>query len=200
MKRIFRWSSKASVIGGILFGLNIASIRLTNYTRIESEMHALGLVAGLPLLVALIGLHQQYGRRYGMLGYTAFFVSVVSLVTYALGNFAIALFAALLDIDAIANNANVLWVLSIHALGGGGVLLGIALARARILPLTDTLPLIIGGTLLAISPLIPATAFLSYSLPDVKSFLVVLALVAPFSLAWVRLGYMLRTETPTLQA
>lgn len=195
MHKVLRWSSKASVLGGMLFGLNLAGIRLTSYTHIESEMHALGLVTSLPLLLALIGLHIRCRSRYGGLGRLAFIIMLLSLVVYSIGNFGIALFAALIDIEWIAYKVDTLWVLSIHALGGGAVLLAIALARSRILSFADAFLLIFGGVLLAISPLIPATTFLSYTMPDLKSYLVILALIGPFSIAWIWLGRTLRFGT-----
>lgn len=199
MKRISRWSSRATIAGGGLLGLNVAANALTDYTRIHSEIHALSLATVLPLLIALVGLHIRYANRSGLLGRFALLVTFCSLVAWAIGSFSVALFAAALDIDSMAEIGFALNTYGMVGISLGTALTGLALARAGLITRLSAGFLILGASLLFIFSQIPVTAFLAYGPPTVYSYLVALSFIGPFGLAWAWLGYSLRSSTTALQ-
>lgn len=195
MQRIIRWSRSAVMLGGVLFGLNVAGNALTDYTRIHSEIHALGAISVLPLLIALVGLYSQYTDRYALPGRLVFLFTFCSLLAWAIGSFAVGLFAAALDMDNLAEIGFTTTSLGLQGVGIGSALLGIVLWRSGIISRFGAVLLILGATLIFIFARTPVTAFLPYGPPDTYSYLVALALVGPFSLAWVWLGYTLRSSS-----
>jgi hypothetical protein len=193
-----RWYGLASILGGLLFGLTLAGMWLTDYMKIHDVMHALGFLPGLPFLAALFGLHRLHGGRVGPVGAGAFLLTALSIAVFSVGNFAYALFDALLDIEPIAYAIEPIVFMSLYVLSLGSALIAVTLARTNGAWRGGAFLLALGAAVLFVSPEVAQAAQLAREPLALRSVLVLGTLLGPFCAAWVWLGYTMiahRSET-----
>jgi hypothetical protein len=199
---LIRWSGLAAVVGGLIFAARIhPPDTLAAVTTSEwFIVHAVGVAMCFLIMVGVAGIYARQAREAGWLGLAGCLLLEVMWLLTAGFQFAEAFIVPLLATDAPAfvegwvgipsgatSEANLGALATIFSVASvfyliGGMLLGIATFRARVLPRWAGVALAVG----TVAPL--AFVLLPHELLRVSA--------VPFGLALVWLGYVLWSERP----
>lgn len=182
---IIRWSGLAAMLGGVLWALWYVGASLVGGGGYEAYNRLMPFVL-LLLAVGLLGFHSVQEGRHGWVGRIGFVVALVGLVVMIGGN--VAEFWAFTEEaygpGTLRDSAWMVFGLGTFAFYVGTVLFGIGTLRARVLPRSGTLFLLIWFPLgFAVSGLLQLIG-----VPEALAFSGLTVLVG---VGWVVLGYAL---------
>lgn len=170
--RFIRWSGLVAMLGGVLWVVVWAiegSLPVAPPGGYRTGFESFNLLSGVAVLLILVGLAGAYLmqiRQIGWIGHIGFALPWIGAALMGGGRL-----GQVLNIGGVW----VLVILGALALTIGNILFGIAVLRARILPLLSGVLLILGALMLFLTDPENRRAFLAL----------------PFGIAWAWLGYLL---------